>query len=234
MIDTSFEDFNAELHRLVEAFQGNLSQYKSPAYDESALRNDFLNPFWRALGWDLENRAGLPQSLREVELETRVEVSGRKKRADYTFRTDGIDRFVCEAKRPKEDLTAKFAYQAQRYAFNLKVLLTTLTDFEELHVYVVGGRPDRDAPFEAYFRWHFLEFESRAEEIWDLFARQNVGTGSLDRFIASLPKKPIKGKPRRGWLIPPERIRTVDTEFLEYIEEQREELARDLVRENKK
>ena len=82
-----------------------------------------------------------------MELETRIDVSGRKKRADYVFRTDGIDRFVCEAKRPAEDLVAKHQYQAQRYAFNLKVLVAILTNFQDLEVYVVGGKPDRDAVF---------------------------------------------------------------------------------------
>jgi hypothetical protein len=51
------QDFKAELERLTSAFQKNLSYFKSGAYDESALRNDFLVPFWRALGWDVENLA---------------------------------------------------------------------------------------------------------------------------------------------------------------------------------
>ena len=230
----SFGSFKEELTLLVEAFHKNLSYYKSSAYDEPALRNDFLNRLWRALGWDLENRAALPQSLREVELETRVEIRGRKKRADYIFRTDGIDRFVCEAKKPKEELTSKYAYQVQRYAFNLKVLPALLSDFEELHVFIVGGKPDREAPWEAYFQWYFLEYLDRAQQIWDLLARENVAVGALDRFVASLPKKAVKGKPRQGWLIPRKRQRMVDAEFLTYIEEQREALAYDLVRENKK
>src|SRR5712692_3272122 len=109
----TYETFQHLLATLVDSFARNLDQYKSPAYDEPALRNDFLNPFWRALGWDLENIPGLPQSLRDVELETRVDVGSRKKRADYTFRTDGISRFVCEAKKPREELVARYAYQVQ-------------------------------------------------------------------------------------------------------------------------
>jgi hypothetical protein len=44
----------------------------------------------------LENRARKTQQLRDVQLETRVDIAGRKKRADYIFRSDGMDRFVCE------------------------------------------------------------------------------------------------------------------------------------------
>jgi hypothetical protein len=174
----SIDDFKAELARLTTAFHKNIAHLKSDPYDESALRNDYLNPLWRALGWDVENVQGATQPLREVQIESRVDIAGRKKRADYLFRTDGIDRFVCEAKKPREDLSRKAAYQAQRYAFNLKLLIASLTNFENLLLYVVGGKPDQDAPWEMCRGWHYTEYVSKAQELWDLFARQNVGTGN--------------------------------------------------------
>jgi hypothetical protein len=226
------ETFRAELERLTGSFRKNLSHLKSEAYDESALRNDYLIPLWRALGWDVENLQGATQPLREVQIESRVDIAGRKKRADYLFRTDGIDRFVCEAKKPREDLSIRDAYQAQRYSFNLKLLIAALTNFESLKLFVVGGKPDQEAPWDVCKNWHFLEYVGKAQELWDLFARQNVAAGSLDKFVASLPKRVIKGKARQGWLIVPERVRTVDADFLADIEEQREELAKDLLRHN--
>jgi hypothetical protein len=226
------ETFKAELVRLTASFRKNLSHLKSEAYDESALRNDYLIALWRALGWDVENQQGATQPLRDVQIESRVDIAGRKKRADYLFRTDGIDRFVCEAKKPREDLSDRDAYQAQRYAFNLKLLIAALTNFESLKLFVVGGKPDQAAPWDVCKQWHFLEYVDKAQELWDLFARENVGSGSLDKFVASLPKRVIRGKARQGWLIVPERVRTVDADFLADIEEQREELAKDLVRQN--
>ena len=62
----TFISFEVELNRLVETFGKNLSAYKSGAYDEASLRQEFLNPFFRALGWDIENRAGLIPQHREV------------------------------------------------------------------------------------------------------------------------------------------------------------------------
>jgi len=44
MPDTAFESFKQELSRLVDIFHKNASQYKDQGYDESSLRNDFLNP----------------------------------------------------------------------------------------------------------------------------------------------------------------------------------------------
>ena len=77
----SFESFEKELNRLVESFGHRLRELKQPGYAEAQLRDDFLNPFFRALGWDMENRAGLIQKHREVEIESRTEIAGRKKRA---------------------------------------------------------------------------------------------------------------------------------------------------------
>jgi hypothetical protein len=176
----SIDVFKSELARLTSSFRKNISHLKSEAYNESALRNDYLSPLWRALGWDVENQQGATQPLREVQTESRVDIAGKKKRADYLFRTDGIDRFVCEAKKPKEDLSLGDAYQPQRYAFNLKLLIAALTNFETVRLFVVGGKPDQDAPWDVCKQWHYSEFVDKAQELWDLFARQNVASGSLD------------------------------------------------------
>ncbi len=47
-----------EIQELVERFQNNLEFYKSKSYDEADLRQEFLNPFFQALDWDMENKAG--------------------------------------------------------------------------------------------------------------------------------------------------------------------------------
>lgn len=64
----TFESFEEELNRLVESFGKRLDELKQPGYSEAQLRDDFLNPFFRCLGWDMENRAGLIQKEREANL----------------------------------------------------------------------------------------------------------------------------------------------------------------------
>ncbi|MGD9781139.1 MAG: hypothetical protein AB7V14_03200 [Kiritimatiellia bacterium] len=114
-----FERFQAELARLVAQFEKNFKQYQSAAYDEAGVRQEFLDPLFRALGWDVENKRGLIPQHREVELESRTEISGRQKRADYLFRTDRQDRFVCEAKKPAElDSTSSSSGINYDYAFD--------------------------------------------------------------------------------------------------------------------
>ncbi len=223
--------FTTTLAELVVRFGQNLDQYRTRAYGEQALRQDFLDPLWEALGWDVRNVAGLPLELREVEIETRVDVAGRQKRADYTFRVGGVRRFVCEAKKPAEDLD-RHAFQTQRYAFNLPVHVALLTDFEDINLYVIGAIPDDRNPFPAVRRWHHRDYPAAAGDIWDLLSRESVENGSLDRFVASLPKRPGKGRHQRGWVFRPERRKRLDYVFLAFVEEQRSALARDLAREN--
>jgi predicted type IV restriction endonuclease len=41
---------------LIERFDRNRVAYKSDQYNEARLRIEFLNPFFEALGWDINNR----------------------------------------------------------------------------------------------------------------------------------------------------------------------------------
>jgi len=229
-----FENFEKELNRLVESFGQRLSELKKSSYVEAQLRDDFLNPFFRALGWDMENRAGLIQQKREVEIESRTQIGGRQKRADYLFRTDARDRFVCEAKKPAEELSARYAFQAKRYAWNKDLPVAVLTDFEEMKIYSVGGKPHADEPHAGEWKsWHFRQYPLIAHELWDSLSREKIAGGSIDAVIEALPKKPAgKGKARQQWLIKPDRSRALDTDFLEFLDEARKELASDLYKHN--
>lgn len=232
--DATFESFEKELNRLVESFGKRLAELKSTDYNEAKLRDDFLNPFFRALGWDMENRAGLIQKEREVEIESATQIGGGRKRADYLFRTDKRDRFVCEAKKPAEELSARYAFQAKRYAWNKGVPLAVLTDFEEMKIYVVGGKPHLDEPHVGEWKsFHFKQFPLVARELWDLLARDKVAAGSIDAALDALPKKATgKGKAKQQWLIKPDRTRALDTDFLEFLDETRRDLASDLYKNN--
>ena len=234
--ETSFASFEKELHRLVESFGKRLAELKSANYNEAKLRDDFLNPFFRALGWDMENRAGLIQREREVEIESATQIGGGRKRADYLFRTDKRDRFVCEAKKPAEELQARYAFQAKRYAWNKGVPLAVLTDFEELKIYVVGGKPHLEEPQVGEWKsWRFQQYPLIARELWDLLARDRIAAGSIDQALDALPKKAAgtgKGKARQLYLIKPDRTRALDTDFLEFLDKTRRDLASDIYKNN--
>ena len=230
----SFESFEQELNQLVESFGKRLAELKQPGYAEAQLRDDFLNPFFRALGWDMENRAGLIQTEREVEIESATQIGGGRKRADYFFRTDKHARFVCEAKKPAEELHARYAFQAKRYAWNKGVPMALLTDFEELKIFIVGGKPHIDDPQIGQWKsWRFQQYPLIARELWDLLARDKIAAGSIDQALDVLPKKATgAGKGRQQWLIKPDRTRALDSEFLEFLDETRRDLASDIYKNN--
>ena len=232
--DATFESFEKELNRLVESFGKRLTELKKPGYAEAQLRDDFLNPIFRALGWDMENRAGLIQREREVEIESATQIGGGRKRADYLFRADKRDRFVCEAKKPAEELHASYAFQAKRYAWNKGVPVAVLTDFEELKIYIVGGKPHIDQPEVGEWKsYRFQQYPLVARELWDLLARDRVAAGSIDSALDALPKKPTgTGKARQQWLIKPDRNRALDNDFLEFLDETRRDLASDIYKNN--
>ena len=231
----TFDSFSAELSRLTGIFEKNLSHYKKAGYDEASLRQEFLNPLFSALGWDVENKAGHIPQKREVEVESRTQIGGRAKRADYLFRTDGRDRFVCEAKKPADDLGDRPAFQAKRYAWNKGLPLAVLTDFEEMKIYVVGGKPHADEPHVGEWKtWHFKQYPLIAQELWDLLSREKVAGGAIDAALDALPKKKPtgKGKAKQQWLIRPDRSRALDHDFLEFLDETRRDLASDLYKHN--
>ena len=229
-----FERFQAELARLVAQFEKNFKLYQSPAYSEASVRQDFLDPLFRALGWDVGNRLGLIPQHREVEIESRTEVAGRQKRADYLFRTDRVDRFVCEAKKPAEKLHAGYAFQSKRYAWNKGLVLAVLSDFEEIKIYLVGAKPHPDETDAGEWKtWHYLEYAKHARAMWDLLSRDAVAAGSIERLVASLPRKPkAKTKAKQQWLFKPDRARAIDADFLDFLDEARRGLASDLIRHN--
>ena len=231
----TFDLFQTELSRLVAKFERELQAVTDPGYSEARLRQDYLDPLIRALGWDLENHAGLVQSKREIEIESRTDIAGRAKRADYLFRTDGHDRLICEAKKPREELGPHAAFQAKRYAYNKTVALALLTDFEELKIYIVGGKPRIDEPEVGLWKsYHFKQFPLVAAELWELLARERIAAGSIDTLLDSLPKRAAtgRGKARQMYLIKPDRARSLDADFLNFLDEARRELAGDLLRQN--
>ena len=135
-----------ELRKLVELFQVNIAQYKSPNYDESNTRTDFIDKFFELLGWDVRNTAGFSEQYRDVVREDRVVIDNRPKAPDYSFRIGGYRKFFVEAKKPSVNIKEEIspAFQIRRYGYTAKLALSVLTDFEEFAVYDTRIKPHKD------------------------------------------------------------------------------------------
>jgi hypothetical protein len=58
--------FPDALKRLIDRFNQQSDQIRSPDYNETLIRVDFINPLMTELGWDIENRQGFAERYREV------------------------------------------------------------------------------------------------------------------------------------------------------------------------
>lgn len=91
------------IRKLVKKFGADRTGYTRSSYNETQLRVDFLNPFLKTLGWDVDNKKGAPQHLREVVHEDIVitddDDGPAGKKPDYAFRLGAERKFFLEAKK---------------------------------------------------------------------------------------------------------------------------------------
>ena len=73
------------VRQLIETFEQNIAAYHSQK-NETELRRQFLDPFFEALGWDVDNKKGYDERSKEVAHEYSMEIDGAQKKADYEFR----------------------------------------------------------------------------------------------------------------------------------------------------
>jgi hypothetical protein len=134
-----------EIVDLVERFESNLESYKSGHYNETQVRREFVDPFFKALGWDIDNEQGFAEAYKDVIHEDAIKVGATTKAPDYSFRIGGQRKFFLETKKPSVDIKEAIhpAFQLRRYAWMAKLPLSILTDFEEFSVYDCRIKPDK-------------------------------------------------------------------------------------------
>jgi len=212
----------AEVATLVERFDRNIADYKAPAYNETQARREFIDPFFKALGWDIDNERGYAEAYKDVIHEDAIKVGGATKAPDYCFRIGGARKFFLEAKKPAVPLKdhAESAFQLRRYAWSARLPLSILTDFEELAVYDCRVRPhknDKSATARTLY-FTYDAYLDRWDDLASVFSRDAVLKGSFDRYAES-------GRRKRG-------TAEVDVEFLKAIEGWRDALAKNFALRN--
>ncbi len=213
-----------KIKSLVKRFDEQKEFYKGKDYNETQTRRDFIDPFWKALGWDIDNENGYAESYREVVHEDRVKVGRATKAPDYSFRLIGGKRlFFLEAKKPsvsvKDDIQP--AYQVRRYGWSAKMPISVITDFEEFAIYDCSNKP-KPTDKASNGRIKYLQYSDYLNEfdfIWETFSKEYVLKGSFDKYIAS-------DKNKKG-------TTTVDSEFLQSLDKWRVELALNIALRNK-
>src|SRR3990167_319621 len=212
-----------EIFGLVGRFENNREAYRSGQYNETQLQREFVDPFFKILGWDVNNEKGYAEAYKDVIHEDSIKVGGVTKAPDYCFRIGGTRKFFVETKKPsvnlKDDISP--AFQLRRYAWSAKLPLSILTDFEEFAVYdcrVKPNKTDKASTARIMYVGNCAEFTQHWDEIASIFSRDAVLKGSFDRYAES-------SKAKKG-------TAEVDTAFLKEIESWRDALARSLALRN--
>ncbi|MDE2857006.1 MAG: Eco57I restriction-modification methylase domain-containing protein, partial [Chloroflexota bacterium] len=146
------------VYQLVEKFERDQSRFRQPDYNEAQLREEFVNPFFRALGWDLGE-----QVLHEAALRS----GGTVKHPDYTFLAGARRAFYVETKKPSINIgnSVEPAEQLRSYGWSGDTALGVLTNFAEFAVYDCRIEPVQgDLPEEA--RVMYLTSSQYLDE-WD-------------------------------------------------------------------
>jgi len=211
-----------EILDLVARFELQLDAYKSGKYNETQLRREFLDPFFKALGWDVDNTQGYAEAYKDVVHEDAIKIGGMSKAPDYSFRVGGARKFFLEAKKPSVNIKLDIApaFQLRRYAWSAGLPLSILSDFEELAVYDCRLKPVKtDQASKARILYlTFRDYAERWDEITAIFSKEAVLKGSFDRYAhAAKGKKGTAG---------------VDAAFLAEIESWRELLAKNIALRN--
>ncbi len=209
---------------LIAAFEKEHAAFTAPKYSERQLRSDFINPFLKTLGWDVDNEATKSQFMRDVIQEESIDVeeddSVAKKYPDYTLRLQGTRKLFIEAKKASTDIenSPKAAFQTRRYGWNANSGVSILTNFEQLVVYDCRYIPNaEDQPAVArYSTFRFTEYLKRFDDLYKLLSYDSAATGYIDD-IFSLTEK--EGN-------------TFDAYFLKQIETWRHRLATDVIKNN--
>ena len=191
-------DFNINREAMAERMAERVRQYATrireytrPTYNETEVRVEFVNPFFKSLGWDVDNEAGLPQHIREVthEATVLVEEDGRQrsKKPDYSFRIGTETLFFLETKKPSVDITTDSgpAFQLRRYGWSGNLKISVLTNFADLYIYDCSVRPveSDDVGVALIAHYSYTEYEEKFDEIYSLLSKEAVLYGTFaERF----------------------------------------------------
>ncbi|MCP4372023.1 MAG: N-6 DNA methylase, partial [Deltaproteobacteria bacterium] len=207
---------------LVDRFERNIDEYRNPKFNEAQVRIEFVNPFWKALGWDVDNEKGYSFAYRDVIHEDEVKVGRTTKAPDYSFRIGGTRVFFVETKKPAIDLKhdPAPAFQLRRYAYSAKLPVSILTDFEEFSIYDCRMKPAiSDKPHVGRMLYYtYEEYLDKWDEISGMLSKEAIQQGELDRYIEKKEGKKPKAE--------------IDRDFLNDLDNWRIQLARNIALRN--
>src|SRR3990167_9499517 len=166
------QEAKQQIQKLVEKYERVREAGKVKSYNEAQTRNEFIEPLFEFLGWDMRNLTA------DNEVTTEENVSGG--RVDLAFRLGNIPVIFLEAKAMKVDLDeGKWAEQAINYSWNKGVTWAVLTDFESVKIFN-AEIPPKSISQNLFIELSCLDFINRFDQLW-LLSKESFEQKLLDK-----------------------------------------------------
>jgi len=166
------EEAKQQIQKLVEKYQRVVEAGKIKSYNEAQTRNEFIEPLFEFLGWDMRNLTT------DNEVTTEENVSGG--RVDLAFRFNGIPALFLETKAMKVDLDEwKWAEQAINYSWNKSVTWAVLTDFESIKIFN-AEIPPKSISQNLFIEIKCQDYIDRLDQLW-LLSKESFEQKLLDK-----------------------------------------------------
>jgi adenine-specific DNA-methyltransferase len=169
---SSKQEARIQVQKLVEKYRRIAEAGKVKSYNEAQTRNEFIEPLFESLGWDMRNLTV------DNEVTTEEAVSGG--RVDLAFRFNNIPVMFLEAKAMKVDLDEwKWAEQAINYSWNKSVTWAILTDFESVKIFN-AEIPPKGINDNLFIEIKWDEYLERFDQLW-LLSKESFEDKLLDK-----------------------------------------------------
>ena len=134
-----------KLKSLINNFQENITEILSTnsTHTESDTRSEFIDPFFKLLGWDMDNSNGLSSFNKEVKRENFNSIDDEKSQIpDYIFKIKNNKKFIIEAKKVSEDINKKkHTFQIRQYGYSAGLPISAITNFNEIRIFDTSFEP---------------------------------------------------------------------------------------------
>jgi len=230
------KDGRDAIQKLVDGFTRNRQRLHAAETNEATIRLEYVDGFWRALGWDVQNVAQRSPAEKDVVAEAAVATYEaarvRARRPDYLFRIGGFPRFIVEAKRPAVDLATdpEAIFQAKTYAWSARIPFAILTSFERFRLFDCTVKPylrEPDRGIVRDFDLAYTAYVAQWDEMLATFGQASVLDGSLERLLSKIksvaPRRRIRAPDRM--LVDLRGSEPVDRAFLAFLEDYRKRFA---------
>ncbi len=117
-----------KIKSLVNRFDEQKEFYKKADYNETQTRRDFIDPFWKHLGWDVDNENGYAENYREVIHEDKIKIDI----------SDINDTKIKKLTHTKSDNSVSFIdnfIECQDYKYSFGIILLSIKDYHS-HIWL--------------------------------------------------------------------------------------------------